>query len=215
MDPSRRSEGKPALDPERWEALCSRLAPALDARAAFDELEAAHAESHRAYHNAEHIVECLQRFDEVAGLAQDPDEVEFALWLHDAIYKSRGGDSEAESAAWAVRLLREGRAPEPTIRRVESMILATKHSAEPPFPDAALMVDIDLSILGRDPARFDRYEQDVRREYRWVPGPLFRSKRKEMLVAFLARPHLYATEFFRERYEGQARENLARSIASL
>lgn len=191
------------------------MAPALDAASAFAELVAAHDEKHRAYHNAEHIVECLERFDEVAPEAVHPDEVEFALWLHDAVYKTRGGDSEAESAEWATRLLREGGAPASTVERVEAMILATKHNAEPPTPDAALMVDIDLSILGREPARFDRYEEDVRREYRWVPGPLFRAKRKEMLVAFAARPSLYATDLFRERYEAQARRNLARSIARL
>ena len=63
----------PALDAARWAALCQRLAPSLHAAPAFDELEAAHAEKHRAYHNSEHIVECLQRFDEVASLAEHPD----------------------------------------------------------------------------------------------------------------------------------------------
>ncbi len=95
------------------------------------------------------------------------------------------------------------------------MIMATKHAAEAPFPDAALMVDIDLSILGREEDRFDRYEDDVRREYRWVPGTLFRAKRKEMLSAFVERESLYETEHFRSRYESQARTNLARSIERL
>ncbi len=203
------------LDVARWSALCARVAPGLDAAQAFAPLREAYAESHRAYHNAEHIVECLACFDEVAGEAERADEVEFALWLHDAVYRTRGGDSEALSAEWAVRLLAEGGAEPDVAPRVEAMILATKHAAEPPFPDAALMLDIDLSILGRDPERFDRYERDVRREYRWVPGPLFRSKRKEMLIAFAERPHLYGTRAFRDRFESQARENLARSIAAL
>ena len=203
------------LDAERWGELCRRLVPDLDAAAAFEPLAAAYAESHRAYHNAEHIVECLERFDEFAGEAERPDEIEFALWLHDAVYKTRGGDSEALSADWAARLLREGGAAEAVVDRVEAMILATKHAADPPFPDAALMVDIDLSILGRDPERFDRYEADVRREYRWVPSPLFRAKRKEMLVAFMERPSLYSTAAFNSRFEEAARENLSRSIAKL
>ncbi len=205
----------PALDSSRWAALCSRIAPSLDSMAAFGELSAAYAEKHRAYHNAEHIVECLARFDEVADLAENPDEIEFALWLHDAIYKTRGGDSEAESAEWATRLLTEGGADPAATGRVNAMIMATKHAAEAPFPDAALMVDIDLSILGREEDRFDRYEDDVRREYRWVPGPLFRAKRKEMLSAFVERESLYETEHFRSRYESQARTNLARSIERL
>ena len=207
------------MDPSRWQDLCRRLAPTLDAKAAFTSIAKAYAEPHRAYHTAEHIGECLTRFDEAATEAspapQCPDEIEFALWLHDAVYKTRGGNSERLSADWAARLLGEGGASPDTIERVEAMIMATLHAAEPPFDDAGLMVDIDLSILGRDPERFDRYERDVRTEYRWVPGLLFRKKRKEMLAAFLARPHLFTTAYFRERFELQARENLARSIARL
>ena len=205
-------------------ALCRRVAPGIDGAAAFGPLRAAYAESHRAYHNAEHIVECLARFDEALGEHErsktpekpdQPDEIEFALWLHDAVYSTRGADSEALSAEWAVRLLTEGGAGREAVERVEAMIMGTKHAALPPFDDVALMLDIDLSILGREAERFDRYEADVRREYRWVPGPLFRSKRKEMLVTFLERPHLYCTATFRDRFEEPARENLARSIARL
>lgn len=203
------------LDQARWTALCLRIAPALDAASAFEPLSKAYAESHRAYHNAEHIVECLARFDEVAAEAEHPDEVEFAIWLHDAVYKTRGVNSEALSAEWAVRLLADGGTELSSIERVEAMILATHHSMEPSFADAALVVDIDLTILGRDPERFDRYEEDVRAEYRWVPGLLFRTRRKEMLEGFVERPHLYSTRSLRDRFESQARRNLARSIAAL
>lgn len=187
----------------------------VDAQSEFARLTAAHAEPHRAYHTAAHIDDCLARLDEVRELCQRPDEVEFALWLHDAVYKTRGGDSEVLSAAWAVKLLRDGGAGEDMIRRVEALILATTHDAEAPPGDAALLVDIDLSILGRDSDRFDEYEEQVRREYRWVPGPLFRAKRAELLEAFLARPQLYVTDHFRAALEEPARLNLTRSIARL
>ncbi|MBP7962586.1 MAG: hypothetical protein KBG20_06780 [Caldilineaceae bacterium] len=76
-------------------------------------------------------------------------------------------------------------------------------------------MDIDLSILGSDPADYDRYEAAIRQEYAWVPGFLFRRKRKAILQSFLDRPRLYATVFFRERLETQAHINLARAIAQL
>ena len=63
--------------------------------------------------------------------------------------------------------------------RVADLILATKHAAVPTDADARLVVDIDLSILGSAEERFDRYERDVRREYRWVPGFIYRRKRAE------------------------------------
>jgi predicted metal-dependent HD superfamily phosphohydrolase len=76
-------------------------------------------------------------------------------------------------------------------------------------------VDIDLSILGAEAERFDEYEVQVRQEYAWVPGPVFRHKRREILQGFLARPHIYATEWFQRRFEAVARNNLQRSVARL
>ena len=76
-------------------------------------------------------------------------------------------------------------------------------------------MEIDLAILGSVPADFDRYEAAIRREYAWVPGPLFRRKRKAILQSFLDHQNLYATVFFRERLETQARINLTRAIAQL
>ena len=78
-----------------------------------------------------------------------------------------------------------------------------------------LLADIDLSILGATAERFDEYEVQVRQEYAWVPGPLFRRKRGAILQAFLARPSLYSTPWLRGRFEAQARSNLQRSVARL
>ena len=46
-----------------------------------------YAEEHRAYHDAEHITECLAWFDCVRDLAERPAELEVALFFHDAIYE--------------------------------------------------------------------------------------------------------------------------------
>jgi predicted metal-dependent HD superfamily phosphohydrolase len=99
--------------------------------------------------------------------------------------------------------------------RVRQLVLATKHDARPASADAALLVDVDLAILGAVPERFDEYERQIREEYAWVPGPLFRRKRREILEGFLVRPHVYNTSHFRDRYEAAARANLSRSIAQL
>ena len=42
-----------------------------------------------------------------------------------------------------------------------------------------------------------------------MPGFVYRMKRRSVLKAFLARPSIYCTDHFRERYEAQARSNLA------
>ena len=48
-------------------------------------------------------------------------------------------------------------------------------------PDAQLLVDIDLSILGSPAERFERYDQDVRKEYAWVPGFRYQEARAQVL----------------------------------
>ncbi|MGI8818216.1 MAG: N-methyl-D-aspartate receptor NMDAR2C subunit, partial [Gemmatimonadales bacterium] len=59
---------------------------------------------------------------------------------------------------------------------------------------------------------FAEFEQRIRQEYAWVPEPVYRSARIEILEGFLARRSIYQTEFFRDRYEAQARANLARIL---
>ena len=99
--------------------------------------------------------------------------------------------------------------------RVRDLILATRHDVSPPAGDTALLVDVDLAILGSPAERFDEYERQVRQEYSWVPGFLFKRKRREILEEFLRRPALYNTEHFRSRYDAAARANLTRSIQQL
>ncbi|MBI2922085.1 MAG: hypothetical protein HYY18_13450 [Planctomycetes bacterium] len=102
-----------------------------------------------------------------------------------------------------------------TVGRVVALILATRHAEAPSDPDARWLVDIDLGILGADPEAYRRYETAIRREYRLVPGLLFRRKRAELLEGFLARPRLYLTDHFHARLEAPARRNLADAVRQL
>jgi len=81
--------------------------------------------------------------------------------------------------------------------------------------DAAVLVDVDLSILGQGEKRFAEYEEQIRQEYDWVPAAIFASKRAEILESFLARKFIFHTDFFRDKYETSARRNLRASINRL
>ena len=95
-------------------------------------------------------------------------------------------------------------------QRVHDLIMATRHTAVPSGRDEQLLVDIDLSILGAEGARFDEYEQQIRKEYAYVPGFLFRRKRREILKGFLDRSAIYSTPHFHDMLEARARDNLRR-----
>ena len=202
------------LSQERWNTLLSRLNLADD-DVTFAQLTAAYSEPHRHYHTDEHVAACLAWLDRIDQPLPHRDEIELALWFHDAVYAPRSATNEADSAAWAVRFLTAAGAYAETIDQVQGLILATDHGSPPQTDAQSWIVDIDLSILGSDPADYDRYEAAIRREYAWVPGFLFRRKRKAILRSFLDHPNLYATAFFRERLEAQARINLTRAIAQL
>src|SRR5512133_64427 len=200
----------------RWLRLWTSLG-ASHTRALTDwrDLVARYAVPERAYHSFEHILDCQREFDSCRPMAADPLVLEAAIWYHDVVYDPRSSDNEQASANMAHAVLLRAGMPLVRVEEVERLILATRHATIPEKGDAALLVDIDLAILGSPDETFDRYEEGVRAEYAWVPEALFRGKRAELLEGFLARPTLFTTEVFRERLETQARANLARSIARL
>lgn len=203
------------LDQARWTRLWRGLGARGNGLSTFNDLVAAYAEPPRAYHTAEHIRDCLAHFDLSRKAAQRADEIEAAIWFHDAVYLPGRADNEERSADWAQTALAEsGVLPEVT-ERIGRLVLATRHLSVPSEPDAALLCDIDLSILGQPSDLFDEFERRIRREYAWVPDPVYRSARSDILQAFLRRRPIYQTDYFRERYEAPARENLERMIRRL
>lgn len=193
-----------------WEEL--GLPPRMELQA---DLRQRYSEPRRAYHTLHHLSECLQLLEQTGELAEHPAEVEIALWFHDAIYDPRRTDNEERSAEWAQRELKRAGAGADMQQRIVDLVLVTRHGGEPATPDQQLLADIDLSILGAGAARFDEYERQIRTEYKHVPTLLYRPARRKLLTAFLGRPQLYGTAWFRERREAQARRNLERSLTRL
>ncbi len=185
-----------------------------------NELTALYGAEDRHYHGMAHIEAMLALAAEYRHLLHDPEAVEAAIWFHDAIYDSRAKDNEAKSAELAEKRL-AGRAQPARLARILAMINATATHQPPSFEDksaaddATLLLDMDLAILGAEPAVFDAYEKAVRLEYGWVEEPMWRAGRAAILKDFLARPRLFGTEPFRQRFEAQARENLGRSLRTL
>lgn len=193
---------------ETWR-LTGSAAPAEQLRT----LLSRYRERHRAYHNLRHVLQCLDWAAAVRSELNIPSEVELALWYHDTIYEPRAADNEERSALLAATELSS--LPAATVASITALIMATKHQDSPAGHDAQFLVDIDLSILGSPAEAFAEYEAAIRREYRWVPGPLFRRKRREVLQGFLNRPRIFSTDHFHTLLEATARVNLARSVAQL
>jgi predicted metal-dependent HD superfamily phosphohydrolase len=206
------------LDPmlERsWQRAWSGLGAAGEGLGLRDELLAAWSQPQRHYHSLRHLRDCIALLEPALALAERPAEVETALWFHDAVYEPKAVDNEQRSADWAEAALARAGVDPDARERVCALVMATRHAAEPAGPDERLLVDVDLAILGAERERFDEYEVEVREEYAWVPAPVFRHKRGQILRDFLARPALYSTPAFAGRFEAAARANLEHALAGL
>src|SRR5579862_8308931 len=147
------------LDSARFAALWRSLGGGDGGEPVFATLDAAYAEPHRAYHTAEHVLACLALLDEpiVRACSEHGAEVEAAIWFHDAVYDTRAPDNEERSAVLADEAMRASGVAMERRERIVAMVRATRdHVAR--SPDAGLLIDIDLSILGVDADTFDRFE---------------------------------------------------------
>lgn len=178
---------------------------------------AAYSEPWRHYHHVQHLSECLAALDEAKATKRLPhaDAIEMALWFHDAVYDPKAGDNEERSAQMAQQALEAAHLAPAFITDVVRLVMCTKTHNADGHADAQWMIDIDLSILGREPQRFQEYEVQIRAEYSWVPAEVYAEKRAEILTSFLNRDQIFSTESFREKLEGLARWNLAALIESL
>lgn len=198
---------------QRWQQLFAPYCDAQKSQQHYFALFNAYAQGHRVYHNFQHIIASLEHFDQVRGQLTDPLAVELALWFHDVIYQPTSSHNEENSADYAVNCLRQLNVPVAMQTRVRELILLTRHPAEPQNNDEALLLDIDLAILGAQRSLYAAYESWIRKEYRFIPGFLFRPARRKLLKQLLA-GRIYHSAHFASR-EASARDNLHWALQSL
>ena len=177
-----------------------------------EELVAAYTTPNRFYHNLAHIEDCLAALAQVEGLAVREREIlSEAIWWHDVVYDPTRSDNEELSAQLAERHVGVHLRHE-----VGRLIRLTKtHEVKADDRLGAVLISIDLSILGAEPARYDAYAAAIRQEFIHVSDADYRTGRARVLSQFAARPAIFPDPGFAARYDRQARDNIAREIDSL
>jgi predicted metal-dependent HD superfamily phosphohydrolase len=207
-------------DAEVLRASFGRAADALGVlpagrEAVLDDLLARLAEPHRHYHDLRHVAACVALAEAHRAHAAHFAEVIVALLFHDAIYQPTAPDNEARSAALAREGLTRLGASEEVIARIERLVLATRGHEAGGDPDAELVLDCDLSILGADEADRAAFERGVRAEHAFVEEEAYRVGRARVLEAFLAKERIYAVPAIAAAREARARAHLAATIDAL
>lgn len=205
-----------AYGAERFEALwrrCVASPPSPRAPAVYADLHGLYTAPYRRFHNLDHIRDCLHLLDEVAPLLQDRDAVEVALWFHDAIYEIGTTTNERRSAE--MFLAHSFGASFGFRHRVCSLIMATRHAYTVHGNDRSFMVDIDLAGFGAPWDVFMASGARLREESAAISDAQYHAGQVFFLSRLRQRAHFFATEYFRDRYETVARENLHRLLDEL
>ncbi len=212
---------------KEFEKLFNKLTDDVYYKPHWDVLLKLYVNKDRHYHNLQHIITGLDELKEAQYLLDTEELVKFAWWYHDSIYytghMSEEGpvfikDNEEKSAMLACGVAKEMGMSEDFIKDLEKLILLTKQDKEPESMAGKIIVDVDLSILGKPQEIFDMYEAAIRREYSWVPIEMFRAGRTKILQTFIdkkIRKNIYYTDHFRNKYEDRARKNIERSLFNL
>nr|WP_107906061.1 hypothetical protein [Streptomyces chartreusis] len=173
-------------------------------------------EPQRRYHTLAHLTAVLDRVDELAGYADDPDVVRLAAWFHDAVYLPDRSENEERSARLAERALTEAGVPADRTAEVARLVrLTVTHDPAPNDRDGQVLCDADLAILAAPPSAYASYTAAVREEYHFVPSDAFREGRAAILRQLLDLPSLFRTPHGRKEWEATARYNLAGELEML
>ena len=178
-------------------------------------LIARYGEPHRFYHATSHVLSVLNHLPavlEAEGIGADSRVarlLRLALWYHDAIYDVHSVTNEADSAVLAERELRMLGLEDDLCADVSRLVMATKHPSSPLSIDEAIIIDVDLGILGASTENYDRYVVEVREEYAFVSNEDWKVGRSKVLRSFLDSNALFHTST-RKRWDTKARENIHR-----
>ncbi len=181
----------------------------------WNEIESSYSSKQRFYHNLKHLHYMIEFFNEYKQQLSYPNEVLFAIFYHDIVYRSTKSDNEEKSASIAKARLEQIGVETDSISLVEELIIATKHHDAKTNSDAAFLIDFDLGILGEPLDVYQTYCEQIRKEYKLIPSFLYRKGRKKVLHHFLSREHVYLTPTFQNQKEEKAIQNLQWELSSL
>lgn len=178
------------------------------------EIEKKYSEKGRHYHNLIHLENIFSELELVKDKIRNFNTISFSVFYHDVIYDPTSKLNEEKSAEFAESRLQKLGLSKTDLAEISEQILATKSHQKSPNNDINYLLDADLSVLGKDSETYLDYTQRIRKEYSIYPDFLYKPGRKKVLQHFLALESIFKTEYFIDKYEFSARENIALELKS-
>ena len=203
------------MDTSRFDSLWLRAGGTSDSAMVIINILTDHyGESHRYYHTAGHIENCLRTYDQATLKLGVNDSVEMALWFHDLVHMPGHADNEARSAE-QFRSLSNGQLTTQFMDTVERLIRSTQHLTLSENPDEQFVSDVDLSGLAKPWDTFIADTYLIRQEDETIDNATFQAGLRHFFNRLLDRPHIYGTSWFRARAETTARNNVKRLLTEM
>jgi len=179
----------------------------------FELLIEQHQKPKRKYHNITHVSYMLQGFKNACSKIPYNETIEIAIWFHDAIYDPLKEDNEEQSAELAYNQCILNNIEEKIANNIKQLIMATKHGLiKPKNTEEKIIADLDLAVLGLDFQTFKKYGKAIKEEFTIINEKEYNKIQLKMLNDFLKQKELFHTEYFKNKYEKQARQNLKQAI---
>lgn len=200
----------------QFEQLCSRFTEDRQLiHSLWNEIETRYSEKSRHYHDLLHLENMFTELEDVKGNISDFTGISFSVFYHDIIYDATSKSNEEKSAATAEKRLAELHLSKDDISVISEQIIATKSHLLSDHNDTNYLLDADLSVLGKDFKTYMEYTRNIRKEYSIYPDFLYKPGRKKVLKHFLELESIFKTEYFKEKYEVQAKENIEAELRLL
>ena len=177
------------------------------------EIENEYSAETRYYHNLAHIDNMLSELKNIESNVKEKDALLFSIYYHDIIYNTAKSDNEFKSAMLFKKRIERTKFTQ--LGKCVQQIELTKEHELSIDNDTNILLDIDLSILGKSNKEYQEYSEDIRREYKMYSDYEYKNGRKKVLIELLKAPSIYKTDYFKEKYEAIARNNLNLELKSL
>lgn len=181
----------------------------------------------RPYHSMIHLAQMLDQLsiykkycDKDKNYVKPNENLRLAIFLHDYVYDVSPKDTAPErnetNSATVVLEWDKLRLLNISISAITvyNLIKATAHNeqCDDLTNEEKLIADLDLSILG---TTYNTYAKAIREEYAVYSDEEYKKGRLAFLSSLLEKKHIFHLNFFRNRFEKQARKNISQEIANL
>lgn len=191
----------------------------------FSKLIPLYLEPHRHYHNLQHIHAMLRELHDIRFKIKPFNwyHVTMAIWYHDAYYDPLAPDGLNEIMSRDLYISHHGLTVPEVTDSIEHLIMSTGcHAHTQKVTEVnQIFLDLDMHFMGLGPVRYNRNIMNIEREYldAGISFEQYRKGRVIFLKSLLERykndDSIFYTDYFREKYSGQAKINILTELNTL